>query len=232
MDLTVVITNWLRPKNTIRVIETLRGQSLPPKICLWDNSFDRALRPGLIALYDNYLAVHSSLNYKCEARWFLAAHADTDYVAILDDDLMPSDAEVLSDTVAALKRLDGAPVGAWGVQLEEGKRYHQCRHLGENLNGRRYEPVAADTPVNIIRGRFYAVATERLSKLPMRLPELDDDIAVSACLGGGIVLASLQGRFTELPTGAESIACRSAHMQKREAARRQWFKQPVAAAQI
>jgi hypothetical protein len=229
MELTVVITNWQRPENTIQVIESLRGQSLKPRICLWDNSFDSGLQPGSIAFYDPYIAVRSSANYKCVARWFLAAHADTEYVAILDDDLMPADTEVLSDTVAALERLDGRPVGAWGVGLQPGKRYHQCQHFGVALNGRRYELVAADTPVDIIRGRFFAVATERLSALPMRLPELDDDIAVSACLGGGTVLASLQGRFQELPTGAESIACRSAHMQKREATRREWFSRPVAA---
>jgi hypothetical protein len=187
---------------------------------MWDN---RNVPHGQLLHPEREWRIASTRNLACAARWFVAAHATTPYVLIMDDDLMPSDPGVVADTLAACRAYDGRPVGAVGVILEPGKPYHECRHVGYGKSRRYAQPIDADTPVDVVKGRYFAVATERLAELPMKLPEQDDDIAVSACLNGGVVLAALQQRFTALPTGNEAISARPGHMQQRELARRRWF---------
>lgn len=220
MDLTVVLTNWKRPANVAAIVEKIvRLGCHDAPIWLWDNSDT----PG--QLHHNIAEfVRPSWNAKCAGRWWLAAQAQTEFVLIMDDDLVPSDERVFADTVAALKQYDGRPVGAVGVRLLPGKRYHECHHVGIGKQGKFAQPIRQDTSVDIVKGRYFAVATERLAKLPMKLPDFEDDIAASACLGPGTILAALQDRFTSLPTGKEAVSCRPGHMQQREFARRAWFE--------
>lgn len=229
MELTVVLTGWKRPENIEAIVRAFDAQSIRHKWVYWDNAGRQLVSSPLHPEREWYCS--STKNLARVPRWFVAAHADTPYVVIVDDDLLPADPEVLADTLESLQAHDGAPVGAWGVILDPGKRYHECRHIGSSITKKYDNPITEDTPVDILKARFFAVAVDRLANLPMKL-DFEDDIAVSSLLGGGTVLAKLQGRFTELPTGKESVSCRAGHMQKREAARRRWFgvSSPLAAA--
>jgi hypothetical protein len=136
----------------------------------------------------------------------------------MDDDLMPSDSEVLSDVVRSLERHDPSAVGATGVKLVESLEYIQCEHVGIECHR-----ISEDVQVDVLKGRFVAVSTERVRRIGFLNARDEDDIAVSAALGGGVVLAWLQDRMTELPTGDEALWRRARHYELRELARRTHF---------
>lgn len=87
--LTVILNMWRRPQHLVRQLNLVRSQSMPPdRVWLWVNGdpandkfdassfgFDRVIRCGPnIGIY---------------GRFALALLAETDYIAILDDDIMP-----------------------------------------------------------------------------------------------------------------------------------------------
>src|SRR5215510_2961873 len=113
MSLTVVVTNYLRPANVTRLIDTIRAQTLQARIFVWDNSpthdFDDPRVDWLI---------RSSLNARCAARWWMASQAETDFVLVHDDDLMPSNPKVLAWTLDAAAKIAPFAIGATGVILK------------------------------------------------------------------------------------------------------------------
>jgi hypothetical protein len=213
MELTVVLTNYLRPANMADLLKSLAEQSIAHRLFAWDNSPDASFPSGRA----DWL-IRSSRNAKCSARWWMAARADTPWVLVMDDDLAPSDPEVLADTLSALGTHSPQAVGAAGVVLNPAKEYMACRHVGRE--GMRIE---AATRVDILKGRYFALATPLLGSLGFLSLDAEDDIGVSASIGGGIVLPWMQDRFRELRTGNESWCRRPDHQQRREAARRKWF---------
>lgn len=211
MNLTVVLTNWKRPKQFAKLVATLRKQIEPFDLFVWDNSAKQEATGDW--------QIRSSRNAACSPRWWMAAQSTTPYVLIMDDDLVPTDNEVLADTVAWLEANDGQPCGIVGVQLDDSLPYHECSSVGHTKTP---EPMDTDQHADILKGRYFAVATDRLANLPTKLPRFEDDIAVSGLLGGGTVLASLHGRFRDLPTGNEAVSKREGHREARERARREW----------
>ena len=117
----------------------------------------------------------------------------------------------------------GRPVGVFGVRLIEGKSYSDSLHLGFGKSKRYSRDITQDEPVDIVKGRFVAMRTEWLATLPMRM-DGEDDIAVSAHVGGGVLPVQLQKRFTDLPQGRESLSYRPDHMERREATRQSVFR--------
>jgi hypothetical protein len=215
MEITVVLTNYLRQTNMPAILAALAAQTVPHRLFAWDNSPDQSFE----ARQADWI-VRSSLNAKCGARWWLAAHADTPWVVVLDDDLLPADERVLADTLAKLVEHRSA-IGATGVILDPQKTYAECQHVGLGV-----KPITVDTRVDIVKGRYLAVATEKLRPLPYMPLECDDDIILSAALGGGVIAESLQQRFRELPTGPEARVQRPTHSQSRETSRRQYLCTP------
>lgn len=215
MEITVVLTNYLRPANMPAILAALASQSVAHQLFVWDNSPDQSFE----SRQADWI-VRSSLNAKCGARWWLAAHANTPWVVVLDDDLLPADERVLADTLAKLIEHHSI-IGATGVIIDPRKTYAECQHVGLGV-----KPIAADTQVDIVKGRYFAVATEKLRALPYLPIECDDDIILSAALGGGVIAACLQQRFSELPTGPEARVKRPTHSQSRETSRRQYLCTP------
>lgn len=213
MRLSIVLTNYRRPINLIKIIDKLVAQSVVPQILVWDNSPKQDFQDHRASWI-----VRSSLNLKCTPRWWVGAQAITEWTIIMDDDLVPADDAVLEDTVNKLAEYSPKPIGATGVKLKAGRSYGRSQHIGI-----RRRKARKDIPVDIIKGRFFAVKTARLRELPLHLHE-EDDIAVSALLGGGMIASCLQGRFKELPTGNEALERRQGHYELREAARQQFFK--------
>ena len=125
MSLTVVVTNYLRSANVTRLIDAIRAQTLQATIFVWDNSpaqdFDDPRVDWLI---------RSSRNAQCTARWWMASHAETDFVLVHDDDLMPSNPNVLAWTVDAAAHHAPFAVGASGVVLNRDLGYWHSRHVG------------------------------------------------------------------------------------------------------
>jgi len=202
MSLTIVLTNWRRPDNFRQVLDAILTQNVKPAVFAWNNS------PQPIT--DNRVdwLVNSRPNVHVWARWLMLAQAETDYVANLDDDLLPTDPSVFADAISALETLpDHAAVGIGGWGLVDD-RYPSPYHSASDLRPR-------DRRVDYLFGRFLVARTARLQAvLPASPPRRDalsmreacrvDDIIVSSLLCGGrrrqhMVPAILFGRFKELP---------------------------------
>lgn len=212
-DVTVVLTNYLRYHHLQSILDALVSQSVPHNRFVWDNSPTGTFQDPRVDWI-----IRSSRNAECGARWWLAAHADTPYVIMMDDDLLPADGTVLADTINGLARHAPRAVGATGVQLLRDKVYSECMHCGLESG-----KVTTDTDVDIVKGRYFGAQKDRLRELPYLPLDCEDDIAVSGMLGGGVVLKALQDRLIELPTGKEARCRRPSHTLVREAARQKWL---------
>lgn len=213
--LTVILTAYKRLENTLKIADAIHGQKQQSELWLWDNS---ACSNWTDSWFDRI--VTSRFNAGCNARWWLAAQARSQYVIVMDDDIIPTDPNVLGDTCDWLDENPGEACGLVGVRLDNARSYAKCDVIGHR---RKPVPMARDEGVDIIKGRYFALPVALLSRVPMRIPKFEDDIAVSACVGGGTILATLQGRFKELPTGDESVCRRKGHSKERERARQEWF---------
>jgi hypothetical protein len=217
MSLTVVVTNYLRAANVTRLIDAIRAQTLEATIFVWDNSpaqnFDDPRVDWLI---------HSSRNAQCTARWWMASHAGTDFVLVHDDDLIPSNPNVFAWTVDQAVRTAPFAVGASGVVLNRDLGYWRSSHVGVRA-GR----IQRDVRLDIVKGMYFCCPTVQLARVGHLDLHGEDDIAVSAKLGGGrarphLVLARLQSNFALLSEeGARSH--RSSHRAARELAMKQFF---------
>jgi hypothetical protein len=217
MSLTVVVTNYLRAANVTRLIDALRVQTLEATIFVWDNSpaqdFDDPRVDWLI---------RSSRNAHCTARWWMASHAETDFVLVHDDDLMPSNPNVFAWTVDEAVRSAPFAVGASGVVLNRDLGYWRSSHVGVRA-GR----IRRDMRVDIVKGMYFCCAADQLVRVGHLDLDAEDDIAVSAKIGGDqprphVVLAKLQSNFTLLSEeGARSY--RPTHRSARELALQRFF---------
>jgi Glycosyl transferase family 2 len=218
MSLTIVVTNYLRPANVKRLIDAIRAQTVEATIYVWDNSpaqdFDDPRVDWLI---------RSSKNARCTARWWMASHAATEFVLVHDDDLVPSHPKVLAWTLDAAARNAPFALGASGVILKRNAGYWQSRHVGIRAHSIRH-----DMRVDIVKGFYFCTPLIQLTKIGYLDLDGEDDIAVSAKLGGGaarphLVVAKLRSSFDLLQEeGARKL--RRTHRAARETARRQFFR--------
>lgn len=218
MSVTVVITNYLRPTNVERLIDALRRQTVKPTIFVWDNSPTMDFQ---VAQVD--WIIRSSKNTRCTPRWWMASHAETDFVLIHDDDLMPSHPKVLAWTLDAATKAAPFAVGAAGVILKHNAGYWESRHVG--LRAKR---IRHDLRVDIVKGCYFCSPSARLKKIGYMELDAEDDIAVSAKLGKGfkqphLVLANLRSSFELLREGEGSRKYRCSHRAARQAARARFF---------
>ena len=245
MSLTICLLNWRRPENLRRIIERLAAQTVRPRLFLWNNAPEPFRHP------DVEWTVESARNIGCAPRWWMAALAATEFVAAMDDDLMPGDGRVLEDAlrVAAAQPPDCA-VGPFGAVFRPGRPYAGHEAVG---------CPACDRAVDLVKGRFLIVRTDalrtattlgdlsfdrrRLAALEVRpaastpprigdAPEgafFEDDIAVCGALAAGrrrhhLVSDVFHGRIVSLSEGDGALRSRPDHFFRREAARRRWFE--------
>ena len=218
MSVTIVITNYLRADNVARLIDTLSKQTVEPTIFVWDNSpAGNFYHPRIDWM------IHSSKNARCTARWWMASHAQTDFVIIHDDDLMPAHPRVLARTLDAATSVAPFASGAAGVVLKNSSDYWESKHVGL-----RAKAIPRDTKVDIVKGCYFCCPAARLAKIGHLDLDDEDDIAVSAKLGDRrkhphLVIAELQTSFELLQEGEGARKDRPQHRAAREIARRQFF---------
>tara|TARA_Y100000034_G_scaffold48166_1_gene59427 strand:+ start:347 stop:1144 length:798 start_codon:yes stop_codon:yes gene_type:complete len=99
MDITVIINCYARPEYLKEQIDAIRSQTLDPReIWIWRNRIDA------VTEYDKHLnnemderikgvgadvVIDSSRNFKYHGRFSLGLLADTEYLAVFDDDTIP-----------------------------------------------------------------------------------------------------------------------------------------------
>lgn len=219
MSVTVVIANYARPLNLQRLIQALCEQTVKPTIFIWDNSPTQDVHDSRIAWI-----IKSSQNAQCAPRWWMASHADTDFVLIHDDDLLPSHPKVLAWTLDAAEKMAPFAVGVAGVITSSHLGYWQSRHVGLRANR-----VEHDTRVDIVKGCYFCCPTTQLAAVGYLELDAEDDIAVSAKLGRGLdephlILARLHQHFELLPEGEYARKNRQNHRAARDAAQCRYFK--------
>jgi len=218
MSVTIVITNYLRPANVARLIDALNRQTVVPTIFVWDNSPAKDFHDPRVDWI-----IHSSKNAHCTPRWWMASHAETDFVLIHDDDLMPSHSKVLAWTLEAAAKAAPFAVGAAGVILKRNTGYWKSRHVGL-----RAKLIRQDMRVDIVKGFYFCCPAPQLAKVDYMELDTEDDIAVSAKLGEGfrhphLILSELRRSFELLPEGEGARKNRCHHRRAREAARQRFF---------
>lgn len=212
--ITVVLTNWKRQKNMKHIIAALRNQTAKPVLFLWNNN------PTKKQWCVDW-QVDSSINKLCWPRWFMAGMADTEFVAVHDDDLLLTDDRVLHDAITYLRILPtGTIIGVTGKRFVRGRPYRECGSSTSDATG--------DQEVDMVKGRLVIVRTADLGSLlletsPSRDVLMCDDIVVSASMKGPHILPSLfAGRWKNLPE-PNALHHLPDHFALREKARARWF---------
>jgi len=238
-DITVLLLNWQRAENIGVILACLGGQTVRPKIVLWNNGdpINVSSEHGTPMLLERHplmsLVVQSTRNLGCMPRWWLASLADTEFVCSLDDDLVLADERVLEDAIEAQRTLcpDGI-VGFFGWEAMPGKDYLGAKHINGSPEDRR---------VDVIKGRFMVFQTRLLQRVLLVHPALTlpspggggqgrgmdllrrcDDIYLSFCIAQGerrrhLIPAVLGKRWKELGhQDGRGLALQAGHYQERD----------------
>ena len=192
--ITVLLLNYKRPHNLAEIIDSLKSQTIPVKIILWDNS-------GNSTFYDNRidLIIRTSENKGCSPRWFTALYAETKYIMTHDDDFLINKADTIENIVKCLDEKDNERtiVGYEGIVVDLNYDYMDHVKYGnrygfkENKFGTvtpRYSHLKSSQRVHLVKGRLMATRTENIAKyidFPTLVREREDDITVSAMIGAG-----------------------------------------------
>ncbi len=215
---TVILTNWKRPKNLRTIIDQLTTQTVKPVIFLWNNGKEFS-HPAI------RWKVDSSVNMACLPRWWMASCARTEFVCIMDDDLCFTDTAVLEDVIRIAREKKEFPIiGLFGVCFQSDKEYQHCKHINQ--------PTQTNIVADMIKGRFMLIRTNMLQRIflcpsPPRDALVADDIFVSGTLANGkagahLTLGGFGKRFIELPSH-HALQKEPDHFEQRERARRRYF---------
>jgi glycosyltransferase involved in cell wall biosynthesis len=209
---TAILLNWKRPENIVKTIKSIRDQSIPVKICLWNNNSDDKTK------YDVDLQINSPDNFKCYPRWIMASLIETDYIFTLDDDLVLSDDNVIEDTLNLYKRIntdDKLILGYTGVILNQDKNYWTSEHLTE--------PKNEDIKVDIVKGRFMFMSKSLINNMTLENEETCEDIKVSSYSNYKLIPSILKNRLSNLDELEVGLFGSSDHNIKRSVATKRYF---------
>ena len=79
MKVTALLLNWKRQENIVKVIQSIRDQSIDIDIWLWNNNIEDNTS------YDVDVQINSSNNFKCWPRWLVGSMVDEGFIFTLDD---------------------------------------------------------------------------------------------------------------------------------------------------
>mgnify|MGYP003145924867 FL=1 len=115
-NITVILNAYRRPYNLKMQIDALRNQSIPPKqIWLWVNAHEDNNGFDFKSL-DVDRIFHNDFNWKFYGRFTAALLADTEYVALYDDDTIPG-ARWHENCLQTMKTHEGI-LGSAGIILK------------------------------------------------------------------------------------------------------------------
>lgn len=234
-----IVTNWRRPSNVNRIIESLAWQTVRPTIVVVDNSGGGSYGP--------YGFCHTSVddiwtfdtNHGPPCRW-APALMDTEhrYALFIDDDLLPGKSLVESFVKAARGLQDGfTTIGAIGRNFDVACNLpkHSHRHVYRRRNVRRginsYVKVDMTCRVHFVHTRDVVRAVQlRHDVLASQWddPEIRDIVAthddIFLCLGiqrakypqpCWLMPLGNSMHYTNLPAGRETVSARPTHTEHR-----------------
>ena len=213
--ITAILLNWKRPENIVKTIKSIRNQSVPIKICLWNNN------PEDKTKYDVDLQIDSPNNFKCYPRWMMASLIETDYIFTLDDDLILSDNNVIKDTLYFYESLENnmSIVGYTGVILNQDKDYWTSEHITE--------PKNIDIKVDIVKGRFMFMNKSLINNITLENEETCEDIKVSSYSNYKVIPSILKNRLSNLDELGVGLFGSNNHNLKRSIATKKYFNDNI-----
>jgi hypothetical protein len=214
--ITAILLNWKRPENIVKTIKSIRDQSIPVKICLWNNNPDDRTR------YDVDVQIDSSNNFKCYPRWMMASLIETDYIFTLDDDLMLADDNVIKDTLEFYESIninDTPIVGYTGVILNQDKEYWTSEHV-------EY-PKNIDIRVDVVKGRFMFMNKSLINNITIENEETCEDIKISSHSNYKVIPSILKNRLLNLDEMEVGLFGSKDHHLKRKIATKKYFTENI-----
>lgn len=130
MSIGVVLNVYKRPENVLRQLQALSIQSvLPETVMIWVNGCDFELPKNYSSHYHfNILLIRSSTNLGVWARFIAALNLHTEYVNIMDDDIIPG-IDWLKHARSNCINLNGI-IGGRGVRFYKRNSYNPLDHWG------------------------------------------------------------------------------------------------------
>lgn len=190
--ISVVIFNWKRPQNVRKIVATLRRQQGVEQIVVWNN--------GPPEDFGADWQIDSGRNVYAHALPWIWHQCNQQYVAKIDDDLVPTCGRVFLDAVDVLdrrkKKTHHRIVGAFGAILRSGRPYGEA----EMLNNQN----PWDRAVDLVKGRLMICRKEAVAELPAAFVTRHVDLAASIALAGPrreahLVAGCFVGKLAELP---------------------------------
>jgi hypothetical protein len=214
MDVLVVLLNFMREENVTRIIGSLREQSIPLRIALWNNGAAKTFP-------DLDFQIESPENLRCMARWHMASLLGNEYVAFLDDDLEPARRDLFELCVEKCRDYGNERiVGRSGKSIGSPPRYYKSgaqRGIGDGLS------TPGDVFADIIKGRFMFMHVDLLRRVPLYCPYYvgrGDDIwaslKTSTERSQHVIPEFMRDGFDELPGKDTALCGESGHNEMRD----------------
>jgi hypothetical protein len=213
MRITALLLNWKRQENILKVIQSIKDQSVDIDIWLWNNN------PEDKTSYDVDVQVNSSSNFKCWPRWLIGSMVDDGYIFTLDDDIMFDRSDVIENCVKIYKELPKKLfpiIGYSGVILNESKDYWKSIHINKP-NERK------DVKVDIIKGRFMFMNKNILNRVLLENEPTCEDIKISSYSKYKILPSVIQNGLINLDEGLEALHASIEQRDKRTVAVKKYF---------
>lgn len=206
---TVILTNYARAHNIVKIVDALREQTLLPILQMVDNS---PLPHPIAPLLDRVaLFPFGSGSY---GRMLLSFYADTEWIALLADDVIPADKDFLKDALDIAKKRPEVITGCAGRSFSLTPPHYGGQQQGE-------VPIVAGHFVIfrkklLEKVRHYWEPVHKTRELWMRC----DDIYLSLEIGKGKPIhwadAGLFNRLKSLPVGGTALSKEEGHSKARE----------------
>lgn len=210
--LTIIFTNWKRKTNLKKIIDRTFDQTYVPNIIVVDNASEL---PEHAFEYEGIEIIKKSNTKKCWERWLTAVSLDSEYICIMDDDLIFVNDNTLENCI---KYMNSNPsidcIGSEGVKYDKHKGYWGSEHTFAKHQ---------DFPAKIIKGRFMFFRRSSLDGLDLETELTCDDIKASAHFKTKILPHVLVNSFRDLPQGSESLSAKSYQNIGREYAAKRYF---------
>ena len=126
-DITVILNLYRRPQNLKMQLEAIRSQTIKPKqIWLWVNAHEDNKDFDFSSVNIDRV-FKNDYNWKFYGRFAGALLADTEYVALFDDDTIPG-SRWFENCLSCMKKEEGI-MGSAGIKLN-GKQYVEHERIG------------------------------------------------------------------------------------------------------
>lgn len=169
-DTTLLLTNYMRPTNVLKIVERFKD-FMPITIINNNSAYDIPKNFYAQTIYNN------SSNRYCIDRWHRVLDCETEYVCILDDDILP-----YKKTILDLRKIsESYPNSLVGIYGQTG-----------TINANSYEELedywCREGQVEIVAGTcliVHKIAIEQIFTKyikPMGIPDRGDDIIISLAL--------------------------------------------------